>query len=391
MTASAETVPVVCAALLVYYPVLLLTDVGLRNVPRTLASYSKSTGATKWNVFKEIRIRYALPGFAAGLQAAIPVALLGSMLGELTGARWGLGSYLLAIMVQANPSKEWGVFVVTGGIAALASAFASALWKRCGIDVTNVEGLPQKRLSGWQTLVGIVLSLVLWELAARLIANPYFVKSPAEIARYVLNEGMTDLEFWRSSLETLRWAGIGLALGLVVGFLVAAVLILLPVLEGPLLSITFVTQAVPIVAMVPLYVSIFGRGAGVTVAITVSATFFLSFASIYQGLKRTPVTIIDYGRSTGATPVSVLRYLRIPAAVPFIFAAARLATPRVLLGITLAEYLATRTGLGALIFEARGKLDFDLMWTIAICAGGVSMVASEVVEYLERRAFSRFA
>lgn len=94
-------------------PVLLLMSVGLQNVPQTLMSYADSTGATRWDILTTLRLHFALPGLAAGLQAAIPVALLGSMLGELTGARWGLGSYLLAIMAQASPPKEVGIFVVT--------------------------------------------------------------------------------------------------------------------------------------------------------------------------------------------------------------------------------------------------------------------------------------
>jgi ABC-type nitrate/sulfonate/bicarbonate transport system permease component len=95
--------------------------------------------------------------------------------------------------------------------------------------------------------------------------------------------------------------------------------------------------------------------------------------------------------STGATSASILRLVRIPAAIPFLFAAARLTAPRVLLGVTLAEYLATRSGVGAMLFEARGKLDFGLMWAVAVCVGGASMLATEIIAYLERRASSRFA
>jgi hypothetical protein len=44
-----------------------------------------------------------------------------------------------------------------------------------------------------------------------------------------------------------------------------------------------------------------------------------------------------------------------------------------------------------MLFEARGKPDFGLMWAIAVCVGGASMLATEIIAYLERRASSRFA
>lgn len=391
MTSSPEVTPAICSFLLVYYPILLLTNVGLGNAPHTLLSYADSAGSDRWKVFRYIRIRSALPGFAAGLQAAVPVAVLGSMLGELTGARWGLGSYLLAIMAQASPSREWGVFLVTALIAAGASWFSAAIWRRCGIDATSVESFPRGSGTRWQTPIGLLLGLLLWEAVSRYLANPYFVKGPVDIFKYLSSPRIGGGGFFAAFTETLGLSGLGLCLGLAAGCALALVLVLLPVLEAPMLSIAFVTQAVPIVALVPLYLSVFGRGLATTMAITISATFFLSFASIYQGLRRTPASMLNFASSTGAPALLVLWRIRLPAAIPFFFAAARLTAPRVLLGVTLAEYLATRRGVGAMLFEARGKLDFGLMWTIAVIAGAISMIAAELIQHWERRASSRFS
>jgi ABC-type nitrate/sulfonate/bicarbonate transport system permease component len=391
MTSSPDAAPVICSVLLVYYPILVLVNVGLRNVPHTVMSYAKSSGATPASILRNIRIRYALPGLAAGLEAAIPVAILGSMLGELTGARWGLGAYLLAIMVQANPAKEWGIFAVSAVLAGGASGLSAVVWRRLGISATTVSPLSSASVQRLRLLIGLIVSLSLWQLVSSLMSNPFFVKRPSDIVRYLQGYSRPEALAFVSGLgQTLEWAGIGLALGLATGFLLALVLRLWPIFSAPLLTITFVTQAVPIVALVPLYVSIFGRGPGTTLAITVSATFFLSFASVYQGLQRTPEAMVNFALSAGASPLAVLRRIRIPASIPFLFAAVRLTTPRVLLGVTLAEYLATRQGLGAMLFEARGTLDFNLMWAIALCVGGITMLFVELVRYCEHRSLARY-
>src|SRR5207249_3627511 len=149
------------------------------------------------DVLRDIRVRYALPGLAAGLQAAIPVALLGSMLGEFTGARWGLGSYLLAIMAQGDASKDWGIFIVTAAIAAGISWVSAAIWRHCGIEVTTVEPLPQKSGHSWHTAIGLLLSVCLWEIASRYVANPYFVKGPTAIVRYMMTQTAEAPGFFR--------------------------------------------------------------------------------------------------------------------------------------------------------------------------------------------------
>jgi ABC-type nitrate/sulfonate/bicarbonate transport system permease component len=125
-------------------------------------------------------------------------------------------------------------------------------------------------------------------------------------------------------------------------------------------------------------------------AITIAATFFLCFTAVHQGFEATPKAILDFALSTGASRGLILGKVRIPAAIPFLFAAARVTVARVFLGVTLAEYLATRQGLGALLFEARGTLDFGLMWLIACCAGMISLVLVGGVSFFEERALLRY-
>jgi sulfonate transport system permease protein len=74
----------------------------------------------------------------------------------------------------------------------------------------------------------------------------------------------------------------------------------------------------------------------------------------------------------------------IPASLPYLFAASRLAVPRALLGVMIAEWLATGTGLGNLLNQSRGYLDYGMIWTVAAIAVLISILFYHFVVIVER-------
>jgi len=77
------------------------------------------------------------------------------------------------------------------------------------------------------------------------------------------------------------------------------------------------------------------------------------------------------------------RNITLPAALPFLCAAARIVAPSALLGVMVAEWLATGTGMGDLLNEARSTLDYGMIWSVALVSVVVSTgfyVAAEAAE-----------
>ena len=101
----------------------------------------------------------------------------------------------------------------------------------------------------------------------------------------------------------------------------------------------------------------------------VSVTFFPAFVTIAQGLQLVPRAAFDLTRVYGANWRQELVLVAVPSALPYVFAALRLAVPRALLGVMIAEWLATGVGLGNLLlwesvraaFENEGVECFDLV------------------------------
>ena len=132
-----------------------------------------------------------------------------------------------------------------------------------------------------------------------------------------------------------------------------------------------------------------GRGPSVILWITVSVTFFPAFVTLAQGLSLVPRAALDVPRAYGAGPLKQLRFVSIPASLPYLFAATRLAVPRALLGVMIAEWLATGTGLGNLLNQSRGYLDYGMIWAVAVVSVLVSVLFYQCVIVIERRVLSR--
>jgi NitT/TauT family transport system permease protein len=87
---------VAMVVLMCFFPIVLATFTGLKSTPAELAELARSLDADRWRTFVKVRFPYALPHIFVGLKVAMPLAVVGSVIGEFRG-RGGLGQ----IIVQA--------------------------------------------------------------------------------------------------------------------------------------------------------------------------------------------------------------------------------------------------------------------------------------------------
>ena len=121
--------------LIVFFPVLVNTVVGLRAVPRALYELMDSLRASRWQVFRQLEIPAALPVFLGGLRIGATLSVIGGVVGELIGANSGLGFLINVARGQYDTPL---VFVAVLTLIALALALY-------GIVV-----LLEKRFLSWQ-------------------------------------------------------------------------------------------------------------------------------------------------------------------------------------------------------------------------------------------------
>lgn len=82
---------VLICALVVFFPVLVNTVVGVRSVPEDLRDLMRSLQATRWQTLKNLEVPAALPVFLGGLRIGATLAVIGAVVGEFVGAKSGLG------------------------------------------------------------------------------------------------------------------------------------------------------------------------------------------------------------------------------------------------------------------------------------------------------------
>lgn len=91
---------VVTCALIVFFPMLMNTIVGIRQVPVHLRDLMRSLRATRWQMFRHLEVPAALPVLFAGLKVSATLAVIGAVVGEFVSADAGLG-YLIKLARQA--------------------------------------------------------------------------------------------------------------------------------------------------------------------------------------------------------------------------------------------------------------------------------------------------
>jgi ABC-type nitrate/sulfonate/bicarbonate transport system permease component len=404
---SGMTPRVILAALAVYFPTMTATVVGLSQIDPRTADLVQAYGGGRLSLMRWVRLRSAMPALLGGLRVAAPNAVLGAILAEFgAGGRSGLGTYLLGSLGQANPARLWGIGLAATAIAGLAYAVFAWLGSRVAgtsLAVTIAAGaVPDiaTRDAGhrWYQMVIAIAALLLpfllwWLLVALLGISPIVVKTPAGVLEYLLLSpaaASAQARLLSAFLQTLPLALLGMAAGLAVAFLLAVIGEVRPGLASALLPVALITQTMPLVALTPLLVLLLGRGLAVTLAITISVTFFPAFVAIAQGLRMVPPAAFDLVRVYGARWPVELRLVAIPAALPYLFAAARLAVPRALLGVMIAEWLATGTGVGNLLNQSRGYLDYGMIWSVALVSILVAVGFYEIVTAVEARLLNRY-
>jgi len=401
---SEETPRVVLAALAVFFPMLVGAHLGLRGASKTTLDVIHAFGGGSIAQMMKVRWRAALPQFFASLRVSAPSALLGSIVGEFLGAEKGLGVVLINSQQALNYPRTWTVVVFSAVLASAAYALIRALgawltpWARethSNLAVSTVErdaGRWTRGMTALRMLARVVLSFLLvlgawWLLLKAFNVSNFIGKGPADVWAYLVDpdSGADNRSALVSeSMTTLRDAGLGLFFGTALALAAAGLFEIFPVLGRTLIGPALTLQSVPLVAITPLIVLVFGRQLETIAIIGSCITFFPMLVNITQALARTPKEATDLMRVFGASEGMTLRKVRLPYALPAVFASLRIAAPLSITGALLAEWLATGNGLGYSVMTDVATSDYGGVWTRVALATFYSLLLYNAVGLAER-------
>lgn len=217
----------------------------------------------------------------------------------------------------------------------------------------------------WPPVVLVAALLLLWERAARSGALPAFVlPAPSDVARRAVADWPTLLPHVGT---TLTEAAVGLAVGVVVGGLVAVAMHASTWLSRAVGPLVTVTQTVPTVVLAPLLVLWLGLGMAPKVVVVALTVFFPVLVAASAAMRDADGALADMVRGLGGGRLRTLLVVRGPAALPGALAGLRVAAAYAIGAAVVAEYLAASSGLGVVVQRARKSYDVELV-LVAIAA-----------------------
>lgn len=405
-----DTARVVVAALQIYFPLLTGLLLGLRSADQASMDVVTASGGRNWARLRYVRTFSALPQLVSGLQIGIPAAILGAVISEFFGADHGLGAIIVTSQQSFLTDRTWAIAVFIGALAALGYGLVSLLakvivpWAGKGASVgTSVAGSETSRIGRIQGLIAGLVAFVLligfWQSLRSVFDLPqFFTKTPLEIAGFLvsgnLQSGAPAAEFWGVFFgglgQTLLDAVVGFLVGTVIAVGCAVLFVAVPALGKAIMPVAVVLRSVPLLALTPLLMLIFGRGLlGVTVLVTL-VTFFPTLVTVQTGLRTAPEGAVDVIRASGGTSGQAARFVRLQYALPSITASARIAVPGAISGATLAEWLATGKGLGQILTQSSINADYFTLWASGVLLVVVALIAYSAIGWLDKLVTSRF-
>src|SRR5438094_2190809 len=231
------------------------------------------------------------------------------------------------------------------------------------------------------TTVGVFL--LVWEVYGRSL-NPIFLSYPLAILSAAV-ELITSGELLAALLKSLQGLAIGFSLAVVVGITLGILMGRYRALYYALDPFIVALYATPGVALIPLIMLWFGLGLQAKIIIIFEACFFPIVLNTFAGVRNVSRANVDVARAYGASERQILRLVLLPSALPFIMAGIRLAVGRGVIGMVVAEFFTSLSGIGSLIIIysnafATAKL-FVPVITLSLL--GVSLTA--LAQHLERR------
>ncbi len=218
----------------------------------------------------------------------------------------------------------------------------------------------------------IVAILVIWEIACRQFDIPAYLLPPPSsvlatiVARYDL-----------LAMHTLVTTGeilVGFLLSIVVGVVLALLITSFRPVERAIYPLLVISQAVPKVAIAPLFIVWLGFGWEPKVLVAVLIAFFPIVVDLVAGIRSVPSSMRKLALSMGANAYVTLYKFLIPHALPHLFAGLKVGVTLAVSGAIIGEFVGADRGLGYLLLFANGQMDTNLLFAAIVVLSVIGVV-----------------
>jgi len=238
-----------------------------------------------------------------------------------------------------------------------------------------------------RAVVTFVILLAGWQMVVWITGVAFFIL-PGPIR--VLNSLVQNLELISvHAATTFLEIVLGLIYGCSLGMISAISLSWFPKVRHWLLPLLVVAQAIPVFALAPVLVLWLGYGLASKVMMASLIIFFPVTATFLDGLRRTDPGWLDLAHTMTAGQSTshrwtILRHIRIPAALPTLASGLRVAAAVAPIGAVVGEWVGSSAGLGYLMLHANGRMQIDLLFAALFVLAGMAVALFFSLDWLLR-------
>lgn len=223
--------------------------------------------------------------------------------------------------------------------------------------MTNAGRFPAKQVT--LPVAALAVGVAGWWAVVALLAIPsYLLPTPSAVAQRLVGNPFL---YARNAWVTLQTIFAGGTVGVCFGFGAAMLVVHLPTLRRALAPYLVTVRVLPKIAVAPLLLVFLGTGSATAVGFVALVAFFPTFVSSVAGLDDTPEEYLDLLRSVNAGPVRTFALVRIPSALPSVFAGLKQSAALAVVGTVVAEWILTDEGLGYLVLVGSENVQTDVV------------------------------
>jgi NitT/TauT family transport system permease protein len=231
--------------------------------------------------------------------------------------------------------------------------------------------------------LGLLAVILLgWQLAVQFLNIPEIIlPSPVDIAEYLARRYQLFLKhLWPTLLQTIC----GFALAVFGGVALAILVSLTEFGKRAVMPLIVVAQIVPKIAVAPLFMLWFGLGDLSRILIAFTIAFFPMVINTISGLGSVSQEVSLLGRAFARSRWEFFAKIQFPHALPYIFDGMKVSITLAIIGVIVAEFVSSQSGLGYLIMFGNGRLDTTMMMTAITVLSLMGLALYAVIAVMAR-------
>jgi ABC-type nitrate/sulfonate/bicarbonate transport system permease component len=246
----------------------------------------------------------------------------------------------------------------------------------------------------WLMVVGLASVFALWLLFVEFVQMDQLVKkTPGDVWRYLYDSPKASTnraDLYGALRVSLFNMVIGFIVGQALGVIAACAFLLSPALRRTFMPMAVMLRSVPMIVMTPIIGLVFGYTFTSVRVVTAIVVFFPTLVNVTLGLGSAPQQSADLVSAYGGSARTTLLKVRLPYAVPALFASMRIAVPAAMVGALLGEWLLTTDGIGHYLAQRPATFDYTGVWAAVAVVTVVTVILYAIVGLLETPVLARF-